>query len=40
MTGLKGVKIVKSSKVGFIGVRFIEVKGKIKVIIITFLIET
>ena len=40
MTGLKGVKIVESNKVGFVGVRFIEVKGKVKVVIITFLIET
>ena len=40
MTSLKGVEIVKSNKVGFIGVRFIEVEGKVKVIIVTFLIET
>jgi hypothetical protein len=37
---LKGVEIVKSNKVRFIGVRFIEVKGKIEVIIIIFLTET
>ena len=32
--------MVKSNKVGFVGVRFIEVEGKVKIIIITFLIET
>jgi hypothetical protein len=40
LTGLKGVEIVKSNKVRFIGVKFVEVEGKIKVIIIIFLTET
>jgi hypothetical protein len=40
LTSLKGVKIVESNEVRFIGVGFIEIKGKVKVIIITFLIET
>ena len=40
LTGLKGVEIVESNEVGFVGVGFVEVKGKVKVIIITFLTET
>jgi hypothetical protein len=40
LTGLKGVEIVESNEVGFVGVGFVEVEGKVEVVVITFLTET